>query len=65
MASILRRNIVTASLQTASFGKNKKVLVSLARVSLSEALELHKMDLEFLGFPDLNPGKVEKLIFRG
>ena len=58
MASVLRRNIVTASLQTASFGKNKKVFIGLARVSLSEALELHKMNLEFLGFPDLDSEKV-------
>ena len=58
MASILRRNITTASLQTASFGKNKKVFIGLARVSLSEALELHKMNLEFLGFPDLDSEKV-------
>ena len=58
MASILRRNIVTASLQTASFGKNKKIFIGLARVSLCEALGLHKMNFEFIGFPGLDSEKV-------
>ena len=64
MASVLGRDIVTASLRATPSGKREKVLVSLARVVLSQSLELHEMDLEFLRVSQLNLEKVEEFVLR-
>ena len=58
------RNVVAASLRATSPGKREKVFVSFARVVLSQSLELHEMDLEFLRLSQLDPKKVKELVLR-
>ncbi len=52
-------------MQATSFGKNKKVFVSFARVVFPQSLELHEMNVEFLRVPDLDPEKVQELVLWG